>query len=141
MNQSGTKPIGYWLKHLDALLEGAFDRALASHAVSRRQWQVMNVLDAEPRREPELAEALLPFLDPDAPPMDEAIGALEDRGWIARDVEERYALTASGRMALEALAGDVALVRSRLTYGVTSSEYQRTIDLLARMAGNLDDAT
>ena len=45
---SGTKPIGYWLKHLDSLLEAAFARALARHAVNRRQWQALNVLHGRP---------------------------------------------------------------------------------------------
>jgi hypothetical protein len=32
------RPIGYWLKHLDGLLEGAFDRTLAGQGVTRRHW-------------------------------------------------------------------------------------------------------
>ena len=136
---SGTKPIGYWLKHLDSLLEAAFDRALTGHAVNRRQWQALNVLQEAPRSEGELAEALLPFLGADAEPLGEVIGALEGRGWLTGDDQRRYALTTSGRAALEALARDVAGVRSRLSEGVAQAEYYRTIDVLARMATNLED--
>jgi hypothetical protein len=35
------RPIGYWLKHLDRLIEEAFGDALAEQALSRRHWQAM----------------------------------------------------------------------------------------------------
>lgn len=137
---SGARPIGYWLKHLDCLLEAAFDRGLARQGVNRRQWQVLNVLEGAARSEGELADALLPFLGTDAQPVTELIGSLESRGWVAADDRRRYGLTTSGRAALEALAGDVAGVRSRLTEGVTEAEYRGTIDVLTRMATNLEEA-
>ena len=136
----GTRPIGYWLKHLDSLLETAFDRVLAAHAVDRRQWQTLSLLDAAPRTEGDLAEALLPFLGSDTQPLGEAIGALEGRGWIAGDDDRRYAVTASGRTALATLAHDVGSLRTLLTEGVTEEEYQTTIDVLTRMARNLEPA-
>jgi hypothetical protein len=41
------RPIGWWLKHLDGLIEAAFDRALATERLSRRHWQTVtwNVSD------------------------------------------------------------------------------------------------
>lgn len=135
---NGTRPIGYWLKHLDSLLEAAFDRALAGHGVDRRQWQTLNLLDDAPRTEAGLAEALLPFLGADARPLGEVIDALEGRGWIARDDSGRYALTERGRAARGALAQGVASVRTHLAEGITEDEYQATIDVLARMARNLE---
>ena len=99
------------------------------------------MLDAGAPSEAELAEALLPFLGPDAHPLGELIAALEGRGWVARDDEQRFILSASGRAALQALAADVAVMRSQLIEGVTESEYQRTIEVLTRMATNLEEAT
>ena len=42
------KPIGYWLKELDRLIEGTLDRALADEGVTRRDWQVLNALEPDP---------------------------------------------------------------------------------------------
>ena len=39
------KPIGYWLKELDQLIEGTLDRALADEGVTRRDWQLLNALE------------------------------------------------------------------------------------------------
>jgi hypothetical protein len=42
------RPIGWWLKHLDGLIEAAFDRALATER-PRRHWQTVtwNVSDRQ----------------------------------------------------------------------------------------------
>jgi hypothetical protein len=41
-------PIGYWLKHLDSLIEAAGERALAGQGVTRRHWQALNTLQERP---------------------------------------------------------------------------------------------
>jgi len=41
-------PIGYWLKHLDGLIEAHFDRALTHHNLARRHWQALNMLSGGP---------------------------------------------------------------------------------------------
>lgn len=38
------RPIGYWLKHLDGLIEAAFSRTLAGQGVTRRHWQALKIL-------------------------------------------------------------------------------------------------
>jgi hypothetical protein len=38
------RPIGYWLKHLDGLIEAAFSRTLAGQGVTRRHWQALKTL-------------------------------------------------------------------------------------------------
>ncbi len=40
----GSGPIGYWLKHLDGLIGGNFERTLAGEGVTRRRWQALNTL-------------------------------------------------------------------------------------------------
>jgi hypothetical protein len=42
------RPIGYWLKHLDSMIEGTFERTLASEGLTRRHWQVLNTLHTQP---------------------------------------------------------------------------------------------
>jgi hypothetical protein len=45
-------PIGYWIKHLDGLIEVTVDRTLTGQGVTRRHWQALNTLheDCPPRR-------------------------------------------------------------------------------------------
>ena len=38
------RPLGYWLKQVDRLLDDAFDRVLRDEGVTRRHWHVLNVL-------------------------------------------------------------------------------------------------
>ena len=42
------RPIGYWLKHLDRLIEASFERIFADEGLTRRDWQVLSTLDAAP---------------------------------------------------------------------------------------------
>ena len=42
------RPIGYWLKHLDRLIEATFDRTLADVGLGRRHWQTLNTLAGGP---------------------------------------------------------------------------------------------
>jgi hypothetical protein len=42
------RPIGYWLKHLDGLIEAAVERALAGQGVTRRHGQALNTLQERP---------------------------------------------------------------------------------------------
>jgi hypothetical protein len=42
------RPIGYWLKRLDGLIEQHFERTLAGEGVTRRQWQALNPCTSGP---------------------------------------------------------------------------------------------
>ena len=55
------KPIGYWLKELDRLIEGTLDRTLADEGVTRRDWQVLNALETAPAPRDAVVDALRPF--------------------------------------------------------------------------------
>lgn len=131
------RPIGYWLKHLDRLIEEAFGSALAEQALSRRDWQAMNALMGAPLDERGLADALRPFWGEGAVTLDEVVEGLTRRGWIARGADGRYALTPDGQAARAAVARQVETIRTRMAEGVTEAEYQMTIGVLRRMADNL----
>ncbi|MEO6088324.1 MAG: MarR family transcriptional regulator, partial [Umezawaea sp.] len=77
------KPIGYWLKHLDELIDTAFEAALGD--VQRREWQVLNVLAVGETDEAGVVAALRPFS------LEGALERLVGQGWV----EGRYALTAA----------------------------------------------
>ena len=60
------RPIGYWLKHLDRLIDQAFERALDADGLTRRHWQVLNTLAAGPSTNAALTAALQPFVQDEA---------------------------------------------------------------------------
>lgn len=135
------KPIGYWLKHLDGLIEADFERTLSDSGLVRRHWQALHSLAEDPRSTAELAAALRPFWGEGAVTLDEVLGDLERRGWITRvGAEGPYALTPLGVEGHAAVAERIGVARRRITDGVTDEEYLATVGVLRRMAENLECA-
>jgi DNA-binding MarR family transcriptional regulator len=132
-------PIGYWLKRLDRAIEGALDPTLAAEDLTRRHWQTMNFLDEGPSDTPALAEALRPFWGQGAITLDEVLSDLERRALIVND-GGRYALTAAGKATRAKIAEHVDVTRRRLVDGVSREEYLATVEVLQRMAANLEGA-
>lgn len=126
------RPIGYWVKTVDRLLEDALDASLAAHGVGRRHWQTLNLLAVAPRTGAEVTAELASFLVPGETPLAD----LEQRGWAT--ATDRHALTATGEEALESLRGAVALVRRRATDGLSEDDYRTTVATLRRMTENLE---
>ncbi|MEU6720940.1 MarR family transcriptional regulator [Nonomuraea sp. NPDC046802] len=112
------KPIGYWLKHLDNLLESSMDQALQT--TSRREWQVLNAA-AQGSTDP------MPFDG-----VREAVERLAAKGWLADGL-----LTDTGRAAHARIAEQVGRFRRQAIEGVSPQEYQAAVDVLRRMAANL----
>ncbi|MBC7518186.1 MAG: MarR family transcriptional regulator [Microbacteriaceae bacterium] len=56
------RPIGFWLKLVDQLIDERFDTTLDEHGVTRRQWQMLNLLRRGPANRAELDAAVAPFL-------------------------------------------------------------------------------
>lgn len=133
------RPIGYWLKHLDGLIESTFDRALAGHALSRRHWQAMNALRDAPLTADGLRDALRPFWGEGVITLDEVVGDLAGRGWVAED-DGRHALTERGLAAHAAVAERVGETRRAVLDGLTEQDYAATVHTLSRMAANLERA-
>lgn len=122
------KPIGWWLKEVDRLLEASFERLLAADGLNRRQWQALN---AAAGPEP-IAVALAPFLTGGPDELSAAVDPLTARGWL---LDGR--LTAAGQAALDGLRDKVRAQRERVTAGITGAEYAATIGVLQKLAGNL----
>ncbi|MET9270165.1 MarR family winged helix-turn-helix transcriptional regulator [Kribbella sp. NPDC003557] len=151
MYMSGdNKPIGWWLKEVDRLLEQSFEQFLADDGLTRRQWQVLNAAaggtpggDAGPNgrdgaSEPgggvsgAIAAALAPFLGGEPAELAAVTEPLVQRGWLVGET-----LTAAGEDALRGLAEKVQEQRRRVAAGISEAEYVATVDVLRRMAGNL----
>ena len=132
------RPIGWWVKRLDELLEQAVDTALAGDGLTRPHWQVLHALGPGGASEADLHAALAPF---DGPVDVRAVLAeLAERGWVTRTPAGRLAHTAAGRAADGRLLDRIGHVRRQVTDGLTAEEYQRTVAALTRMVRNVERA-
>ncbi|KUN77953.1 hypothetical protein AQJ64_32650 [Streptomyces griseoruber] len=135
------RPLGYWLKHLDNLLERHFEATLSGLGVSRREWQVLNTLaGGGPVGRPGLTDALAPFWTEDGPTLDEVLARLTERGWIPAGADEGLALTDVGRAAHTQVRAGVETTRAALLTGLSGEQYAETVRVLSVMAGNVEAA-
>ncbi|QYC42212.1 Transcriptional regulator SlyA [Nonomuraea coxensis DSM 45129] len=132
------RPIGYWLKHLDRLIEAEAERVLAEEGLTRRHWQVLNTLHQAPRTANGLGETLGPFWQPGAITLEDVTGELARRGWLTEDAEGRHTLTPEGLAGHAAAREKVHGIRSAFLTGLTEEEYTGTVRALRRMAANLE---
>lgn len=132
------RPIGYWLKRVDRLIEQAFERTLDADALTRRHWQVLNTLAAGRATRETLMQALRPFVEHDGSAVDVVIDDLLARGWLRNEQDGRLELSDQGRAAHAALATRVAATREILRRGITDHEYMTVVRVLERMASNLE---
>ena len=131
------KPIGYWLKTLDRLIDENLDRALAAEGVQRRHWQILNIVKTSPATEAKIAAALDPFWTEGAITLDEALADMTRRGWITG--RERRQLTQGDEKALDAIREQTNL-REKIMAGLTAEQYTQTVAVLEQMAANLTPA-
>jgi hypothetical protein len=124
------RPIGYWLKHLDTLIELTFERTLQAEHLSRRHWQILNVVAAGDVDGAGVRHALAPF------EVGNEIDELATRGWLA-NMAGRFELTESGRTAHNRLLAQVQTARQRMVRDVSEDEYRGVVSTLQRMASNL----
>jgi DNA-binding MarR family transcriptional regulator len=131
------RPIGYYLKQLDRLIEERFERDLATHRIARRHWQILNILHSGPTDSPALTEALRPFWTASGIAQQAVLDDLVQRGTVSHD-SESYDLTPSGRALHAAVLERVTATRELLLDGLTADDYQTVVDTLQHMARNLD---
>lgn len=137
INPGPERPIGYWLKNLDRLIDARFERQLGDAGLSRRQWQLINLLEDGPRSVPELHTELEPFLQDAPDDLQDALSGLVGRGW-ADSQDEIVALTEIGQAQFGLVRAKVAEPRQTLMIGISAEEYQATTDILISMAANLE---
>lgn len=131
--------IGYWLKHLDRLIESTAERIFAKEDLTRRHWQTLNVLRRSPQDKAGLAEALRPFWSTEAITLDEVTADLTARGWITRN--GHHTLTPAGETAHAALEQKILGIRATAQQGLTDDDYHQTVRTLQHMAANLEKPT
>ncbi|WP_018684287.1 MarR family winged helix-turn-helix transcriptional regulator [Actinokineospora enzanensis] len=122
------RPIGYWLKELDRLIEAGFEQELGTAGLTRRQWQVLNAL---PGTQEEVDRTMAPFLPTTAPVID----TLVEAGWASRG--STIELTAAGLAHRTETATQVDRLRAKVVTGISDDEYAAAVRTLERMAANL----
>jgi len=131
------RPIGFWLKLVDRLIDEQFASTLEEHGVTRRQWQLLNVLAREASTVDQLDAAVAPFLSTDDQESSvEHLTELIESGWVTTTVAT-YEITERGRGAFERLVDVVAVQRTVMAEGISEQEYEQTIAVLERLARNL----
>ncbi|UVJ38190.1 MarR family transcriptional regulator [Arthrobacter sp. CJ23] len=131
------KPIGYWLKRLDAALEAQLDNTLARLKLSRRQWQTLNVLAGNPVSPEQLDEVLRPFWGSDTRLRERELATLVGRGLIVV-IDGRIALSALGRAKHTEANRLVEDARRDLSAGIGMDEYAMALSVLERMSRNAE---
>ncbi len=131
------RPIGFWLKLVDRLIDDSLDALLGHAGLTRRHWQVLNLLYEAPATVQQTDARLAPFLDAGEPTTRPVLDDLHARGWMTWTDAEQAALTEAGSAAHADLRQKVADGRARLAAGITPEEYAATIEVLRRMAVNL----
>lgn len=137
IDAAAERPIGYWLKTLDRLIDGQSESRLGDAGLSRRQWQILNLLHDGARSVPELQDELAPFIQDAPDELDDAVTGLLSRGW-ADSQNAVISLTETGEAQFGLVTVKIAELRQDLAAGISPEEYRATIDVLVRMVANLE---
>ncbi|HEY2203210.1 MAG TPA: hypothetical protein VGH99_01850 [Pseudonocardia sp.] len=144
------RPIAWWLRHVEGLLEVSFERALEREGIARPHWQVLNVVAGGAGSVSSVLAAIArhdgggnvggPSGAPARGGADTraAVDQLVATGWLhARG--EQLALTPGGETARERLSTAVRANQERSTSGVDAERYRVTVETLRIMARNLSE--
>jgi hypothetical protein len=131
------RPIGYWLRLVENLVNEQFSATLDEHGVTRIQWQLLNVLAGGQATVIQLDSAVRPFLvaSGDQTSVDH-LTELIDSGWVDA-TQSGYELTERGHGARDRLSNVVAAQRTDMAAGVTPDEYLTSLRTLEKIARNL----
>ena len=132
------RPIGYWIKRLDAGLEAQLVSTLARLHLTRRQWQVVNALHLGPLTPAEVGNILLSFNSADDGDAQERDMAALVRNRLVFLLDGRLALTEAGAALQTEASGLVEDTRRELTAGIGEDEYAMAVSVLERMSRNAE---
>ncbi|MCP1414564.1 MarR family transcriptional regulator [Paenarthrobacter sp. A20] len=131
------KPIGYWIKRLDAALEAQLDTILAKIKLSRRQWHTLSVLSEGAMLPDQLEESLQPLWGNDIRMRERELAALVGRGMITM-IDDRLVLSDRGREKYHEAQRLVEAARQDLSMGIGIDEYAMALSVLERMSLNAE---
>jgi hypothetical protein len=132
---SAPRPIGFWVKTVDQLIDAHFEMGAADAGVTRRQWQILSLLaERGGASRGEVATALAPFLA-----AGETIDAhVTGLSTLVAGRGDDLELTGAGRERLDQVrTRSVQQLRDRVAAGLTREDYDTTLRTLERIARNL----
>lgn len=131
------RPIGYWLKLVDKLIEERFAAIIEEHGVTRRQWQLLSVIAASSATSEQLDVVIAPFIEQGTTERAaDHLAELVESGWVTTDAAE-YTITDRGTIAFSRLSEVVDGLRNSVAQGLSEDEYATTVRALETMARNL----
>jgi hypothetical protein len=130
------RPIDFWLKLVDTLINERFSALLEEHGVSRHQWELMRLLSTGNATQQQLDEDLAPFLAASSTPTVDQLAELADSGWVDQHGDD-YALSERGATAFERLSAAVNRANEAITQDVEAADFDTALRVLERMAVNL----
>jgi len=122
-----------WLKLLDRLIDTRLELSLGG--LSRRHWQVLNVVRQGRTSQAEIDARVRPFIGSEGTAARE-VADLQQRGWVTPGTAA-LELTEPGTNEFERLLTLVSDDRTTLMNGIAPEEYASTVSVLERMARNL----
>lgn len=130
------RPLGYWLKTVDRLIDDQFGEVAEQVGLTRRQWQLLNVVQSGARSPADLDTAVAPFLVPGETAATHLLPLVE-AGLVAQ-TPEGFTVTASGRETATRVQSDaVRAIRERAMGGVDGDDYAHLLQTLEKIARNL----
>lgn len=127
------RPIGFWLKLVDRLIDTRLEVSLGG--LSRRHWQVLNVVRQGRASQAEIDARVRPFIGSEGTTARE-VADLQQRGWLTSGTAT-LELTQLGTNEFARLLEVVSADRTTLMIGIAPEEYASTVSALERMARNL----
>ena len=130
------RPIGYWLVQLDGLINQHLGHTLAEHDLTRRQWQVLNLVVHGPCDLATIDQSVAPFLTAAEPTVAPEVAELLQAGWVEM-ADDLVHISTSGRHRFAQAQAAVTQMRGNMSAGVSRAAYETTVSTLQQMASNL----
>ena len=131
------RPIGFWLRLVENLINEQFTATLDEHGVTRVQWQLLNVLAEGDTAVIALDAAVRPFLVAGGEQSSiDHLTELIESGWVDA-TKTGYELTERGHGARDRLSNVVAGQRTDMAAGVSPEDYMTAVRTLEKIAHNL----
>jgi hypothetical protein len=130
------RPLGYWVKTVDRMLDEQFEAEADGHGLSRQEWRLLSRLRTSAVAV-EAAGAALPPSTGEEQTTEEALEALCSKGYAERQTTEYRLTDEGGAKAGEVQDASTQRILDRALDGLTPEDAQHLVATLERIATNL----
>jgi DNA-binding MarR family transcriptional regulator len=133
MAMTAPRPLGYWVKALDRLIDEQFEQAAEATGLTPGEWRVLNRLSVGAEQTETVEESLAPLTDSGRPVAD-TLSALVTEGLVEKQAQE-HRLTNDGYVRADQVeAAAMEQVRAQLGAELEQQEYDDLLATLERLA-------